>query len=523
MIGAAHGARPQAGCRQHLYKHPHFSRVPVRDWSWHTGKVMAFENSTATAAAPVSSEERVFALDVIRGVALLGIFIMNMPGFAASFYSGMVGFHEWPTWWDQWTELLRNVLLGGKFNSMFSFLFGVGFTIQLVRLLERDPSRGHLIYVRRLVALLAFGVLHACLLWTGDVLHIYALLGLLLLLLRNASDRTIVLLIVLCVLGPPLLSIGRLVFGMPEGYLSPAVFERWQVSNNAAYGQGTFMDAAREHTREMLFLYTDGGSFGYVVSFYLQMTTTMLIGLLAGRHRWIQNAAQHRSGMMIWQWTMLCLGLISAFIYTYGETRSLGLHKAVWDSFELWFRDVFGVVLWADSSHWAVLTPFAYVVCRLALVTFYVVSLLRLTSSERWQPRLELIATVGRMPLTNYLMQTVIATFIFYGWGLGFWNRGAPTAWLLLAVVPYVLVQIPFSVWWLNRFRYGPLEYLWRLLTYGFGSLSRPRAIAPAGGVEMAASTAADPPLDTAQSGTGELLETPPETQRDGGAGTSPL
>src|ERR1044071_9895002 len=290
---------------------------------WYPGKLMAFENSPATAAAPVSSEERVFALDVIRGVALLGIFIMNMPGFVASFYSGMVGFHEWPNWWDQWTELLRNVLLGGKFNSMFSFLFGVGFTMQLVRLLERDESRGPLIYLRRLVALLAFGVLHACLLWTGDVLHIYALLGFALLLLRNASDRTILVLIVLCVIGPPLLSMARLALGIPEAYLSPAVFESWQQSNNAAYGQGSFMAAAREHTREMLFLYSDRGSFGYVVAFYLQMSTTMLIGVLAGRHRWIQKAAQYRSHLIGWQWSTLCIGLLTGAVYAYGETRSL--------------------------------------------------------------------------------------------------------------------------------------------------------------------------------------------------------
>jgi uncharacterized protein len=71
------------------------------------------------------------------------------------------------------------------------------------------------------------------------------------------------------------------------------------------------------------------------------------------------------------------------------------------------------------------------------------------------------------MPLTNYLMQTAIVTTIFYGWGLGFWNRGGPLAWFVLACGIYFLVQIPFSRWWLARFEYGPMEYLWRVLTYG--------------------------------------------------------
>jgi uncharacterized protein len=379
---------------------------------------------------------------------------------------------------------------------MFSFLFGVGFTIQLVRLLEREGSRGHVIYIRRLLALLAFGVLHACLLWTGDVLHIYALLGFLLLLLRNASDRAIVTLIVLCVIGPPLVSIARLVLGIPDDYmLSGQVFLRWQNSNNAAYGHGSFLEAAREHTREMAFLYSERGSAAYVLAFYLQMITTMLVGLLAGRHRWIQNAARHLPTMIAWQWSMLLTGLLSGAVYAYGETDDLAL----------------------GDAYWRVATAFAYVVCRLALVTFYVVSLLRLTLSHAWRAWLGPIAKVGRMPLSNYLLQTVMATFIFYGWGLGYWNRGGPTAWFALALSLYVVVQIPFSAVWLSCFRYGPMEYLWRLLTYGHASISRsPVSSTPAvAACEALPSTAsaADPP----QAGSRELPQDPDVPGRGSG------
>jgi len=430
---------------------------------------------TTTAAAPVPSEERVFALDVIRGVALLGIFIMNMPGFVASFYSGMVGFHHWPSWWDSDIELLRNVLLGGKFNSMFSFLFGVGFTLQFMRLQQREGARGpiigYLIYTRRLLALLAFGVLHACLLWTGDVLHIYALLGFLLLWLHNASNRTIVALIVLCILAPPLVSLLRLFLGVTDDYtLAAYVFQRWQTSNNAAYGRGSFWDAAREHTREMVFLYTDRGSVVYVLSFYLQMATTLLIGVLAGRLRWVQNAAQLLPTMIILQWIMLVVGLVSGAFYAYGETQEVLI----------------------NDSLWSIGTAFAYVLCRLGLVTFYVVGLVRLTLHDRWQSRLRPIAVVGRMPLSNYLLQTLMATFIFYGWGLGYWNRGTPTAWFALAVILYLIVQIPLSALWMSRFKYGPMEYVWRLLTYGYGSL---RAVPAVKAPEEWAAANEEPPL----------------------------
>ena len=410
----------------------------------------ASEAATAVPAAPVQSEERVFALDVIRGVALLGIFIMNMPGFVASFYSGMVGFHDWPDWSDRTVELLRNVLLGGKFNSMFSFLFGVGFTLQFMRLEQREGSRGYWIYSRRLLALLAFGVLHACLLWTGDVLHIYALLGFLLLVLRHVSNRTIVVLIVLCIVAPPVVSLTRLFLDVPDDYVLAAhVFQRWQTSNNAAYGRGSFWDAAREHTREMIFLYTARGSVVYVLSFYLQMATTLLIGVLAGRLRWVQNAAQLLPAMINLQWSMLVVGLLSGGFYAYGETHEL---------------------LMTDSV-WSIGTAFAYVLCRLGLVTFYVIGLVRLTLHDSWQSRLRPIAVVGRMPLSNYLLQTLMATFIFYGWGLGYWNRGTPATWFALAVALYLFVQIPLSALWMSRFKYGPMEYVWRLLTYGPGSL----------------------------------------------------
>lgn len=468
--------------------------------------------SDAVAATPVASEERVFALDVIRGVALLGIFIMNMPGFVASFYSGKVGFHQWPSRLDDGIELFRNIMLGGKFNSMFSFLFGVGFTIQLVRLLERDGARGYVTYVRRLLALLAFGVLHACLLWTGDVLHIYALLGFALLLLCNVSDRIIVALIVLCVLAPPFVSLTRIFLGVPDGFVLAAhEFQRWQTSNNAAYGHGSFFDAAREHTREMAFLYSDRGTVVYVVSFYLQMSTTLLIGVLAGRHRWVQNAAQLMPRMIPWQWSMLVLGLVSGAVYAYGETSELML----------------------TDSLWTVGTSFAYVLCRLGLVTFYVVTLLRMAVRPQLAGVLKPIATVGRMPLSNYLLQTLMATFIFYGWGLGYWSRGGPAIWFALAVALYLVVQVPLSTLWLTFFKYGPMEYVWRLLTYGYGSVSRtaPVQSAPVQSTEGAldaeppslapdgdAASEAEPRAQALDAAPPEVQESPatPEPQRIG-------
>jgi len=132
--------------------------------------------------------ERIATLDILRGFALLGILIMNMPGFGSSFFAEADGSHLWTGRVDQIAENVRDLLFSGKFNSMFSLLFGIGFTIQYARIEARDPDHATRIYLRRLAVLAALGLVHANLFWTGDVLHIYALLGLLLVFpLRRAS------------------------------------------------------------------------------------------------------------------------------------------------------------------------------------------------------------------------------------------------------------------------------------------------------------------------------------------------
>src|SRR5690348_13703545 len=129
-------------------------------------------------AAPVPTKERIVTLDAIRGFALLGIFIMNMPYFGASFFEGADGSHAWPAWWDRTAEVARDALFSAKFNSMFSMLFAIGFILQLERLEKHDPKRAKSIYLRRIFWLFVFGAVHACVFWTGDVLHMYALFGL---------------------------------------------------------------------------------------------------------------------------------------------------------------------------------------------------------------------------------------------------------------------------------------------------------------------------------------------------------
>jgi uncharacterized protein len=103
------------------------------------------------------TSERIATLDIIRGFALLGILIMNMPGFSSSFFAEADGSHQWTGQLDQVAEAVRDMLFSGKFNSMFSLLFGIGFTIQFARLEQKDPARATGIYLRRLAVLAVLG------------------------------------------------------------------------------------------------------------------------------------------------------------------------------------------------------------------------------------------------------------------------------------------------------------------------------------------------------------------------------
>ena len=212
--------------------------------------------------------ERLPTLDILRGFALMGILIMNMPGFGELPFAKADGSHLWPGAIDQAAEQLRDLLFSGKFKSMFSLLFGLGLTIQFQRMLDLDPAGAP-----------AMGLAHASLLWTGDVLHLYALLGtvlplMLLLGLRWVSDRGIVWLIGAClsIRWPPAWCGWR--WSAPSsrrGRVKEA--QALEASNNLANGQGIYSHTVLENPRVMAYdcldLWSLWVTFGGAVSAWL--------------------------------------------------------------------------------------------------------------------------------------------------------------------------------------------------------------------------------------------------------------
>jgi uncharacterized protein len=221
--------------------------------------------------------------------------------------------------------------------------------------------------------------------------------------------------------------------------------QAWEASNNLAYGQGSFLAAVLEHAREAVYFYTDPFMLWGALGFYVQITTTMLIGFLIGRNGWVRRIPELMPWVKRLQWRAFGVGVVCALIF--GILGDLDQPPA--------------------PSLAKIVVGITYVLSRLGMMMFYVLTIVRLAQVPAWQARLAPMAAAGRMPLTNYLMQTLIATTIYYGWGFGLWNKVGPAAGLLLAFAIFFIVQVPLSLWWLRRFQYGPMEWLWRLATYG--------------------------------------------------------
>lgn len=407
----------------------------------------------ADAAAPLAASDRIVALDVLRGFALLGVFIMNMPGFSHSLFA-LPGPPRTPL--DGWVTSLRETLFAGKFNLLFGAAFGIGFALQMQRLAAGEAARALRLgtaarrrlpvqlVARRLSFLSAIGLVHAMLLWSGDVLLIYAVLGFALLASRGLSDRALCAVLAACLVFPALSEVARTSV-LPDSFETVATFQYQQLegADDLAYGHGSFLEAMRQTAR--VFDWSWRSPFGRFVyaAFFVQMATGIVAGFLLGRRGWPARPLGGAAGERRAPWAALLTAIVFAAIE---PLAAIGL----------------------GGSAGIFIAALARTISRAALSAWYALALVRAVRARpRLPPLLRAFRDAGRMPLTNYLMQTALASFIFYGWGLGFWNSSGPTVDAALAIVLFFAVQLPFSRVWMARFRQGPLETLWRRFTYG--------------------------------------------------------
>ncbi len=402
---------------------------------------------------PVRPKECIEILDVLRGFAIFGILLVTMTGFSGSAVAD---------WWTATPDRLATgliFLLGqAKFFTIFSFLFGLGFALQLLRA-EARGTRVFPLYRRRLLALLLIGLLHALFLSFGDILAKYAVVGFLLFFFKWAKPKTLMIFAVilwLLAFGNWELAVLREIVRTPSGQetqISQSHAEaqeaaRIQVETRMrVYGEGSFADIMAQRVQQWFNnVVTLIGS--YPVAALLAL---FLLGMYAGRRRLFQDVSAHLPLFrQVWKWGLgLALFVPACSVLLAGT-------KAVPPS---------------------LLTPIYFAIGVPALSFFYVSTLVLLFQKEAWKRRLAPLAAVGRTALSNYLLQSVVCTTIFYSYGLGLYGKVGPAIGLALTVLIFLL-QVPLSVWWLRHFRFGPAEWLWRTLTYGKLQPMRVRQIA---------------------------------------------
>jgi uncharacterized protein len=402
-----------------------------------------------TAAGPVAASERIETLDVLRGFALFGILLVNMAIFSWPIYKVMLTQADWQGL-DQVSDVLVRIFAEGKFYALFSFLFGLGAAIQMERASARGVSFAGR-YSRRLLVLLGIGLVHAFLIWEGDILVLYAAVGFLLVPFRECRPRTLLIWAGVSLAIPVVLfaGIGLL---MALGSLVPEIqhmLERETMSNAAeyarlteqdlaAYGRGTWGEIFLARGRNVVLFYA------YTPFIAPVVFAMFLLGTYAGRRGIFRDVPGH-AGLLrrvaVAGWLVgLPLNVVYAALHAQGDETG------------------FGVVAIAASAVSAVGGPL--------LALGYAASLTLLLRRELWQRALLPVAAAGRMGLTNYLLQSLVCTTLFYSYGLAWYGTVGRLNGLLLAVVIYV-AQLGLSVAWLRCFQFGPAEWVWRSLTYG--------------------------------------------------------
>jgi uncharacterized protein len=390
---------------------------------------------------PTSSHDRLAVLDVLRGVAVGGILLANTFVFFGLFLlpPERAPAFGWPSL-DRGVEFAEHVLVEGKFYSIFSLLFGIGFGLQLARRGDASVAR----FRRRLRVLLAIGAVHALLIWAGDILLLYALLGFTMPWFAKKDARallrwTVGLLAtptILYVLAVIALKLTGAAGAPPEPAapnVPPEIFDRL-----AAMGTGGFRDALVGN----LIFFVGRWADLFVSVRFPKVLGMFVLGLWTVRQGIVTNLPAHVPLLRRWRlagWTLgLAANLIAAlvfFAWPYWPPSPQGLIGVI--------AQAVGIPLLAVGY-----------ACTIAIALQQI-------------PRvLGLFGPVGRMALTNYLMHSVVCVTLAYGFGLGWWWQiGAAAAWVVALTI--VALQIPLSRWWLASFLYGPAEWIWRRLTYG--------------------------------------------------------
>jgi len=393
--------------------------------------------------SPVLQKDRILSIDILRGVAVLGILIMNIQHFSMpqaayinpTAYGDLNGLNRW-VW------ILSHVLAREKFMSIFSMLFGAGVLLFTQRA-ETKGMNSALLHYRRMIWLLVFGLMHAYLLWSGDILVCYSLCGMLVFLFRKNRPVTLLGIALAFFLIPVLLNM-YFVLSIPFWPEETLQFtmQSWKpglemMQHHLDIFRSSWWDQMELRIPESMFMQT---GYFFMESFW-QVTAMMLAGMAL--YKWGILSCGRSSGFYL---RMALVGLSCGYLLS-----GLGVYL----NFQKQWTMEYSMFLGSEFNY----------VGSVGVALGYVALVMLFSESTRHTGIKKMFASVGRMAFSNYIFMTLLATFLFYGHGLGLYGS-VERKYQLLMVPAIWIPMLIISPLWLKRFRFGPLERIWRGLTY---------------------------------------------------------
>lgn len=376
----------------------------------------------------MNNPKRIQALDILRGFSLFGVLIVNIGLFSTpqdKYWDGIA---------NHIAQSITLFVAEGKFYPIFSLLFGIGFIIQMQSAEKRDSNFVQL-FGRRLFILFLFGIVHAILFSYFDILTQYACMGVALLFLRHRSPRFLFWASIAALTIPYIIKVIILLLNRNTA----ASFEFNETAYRiSVYGQGSVREIFTQRFYDLITYYR--AFFDHTM---YKIFAMFMLGACIGKLGIFRDIPRYHTKIRKAMIHGLLAGLPGTIIYTLTTTFHIDIAFAPLDA----------------------ALQLLYAFSDLALALFYVATIAILSQRETWQAIFAPLASLGRMSLTTYILQSVICTTLFYSYGLGLYGQVSPAITLIIACVIYAL-QIAFSMFWLNHFKFGPLESLWRRLTY---------------------------------------------------------
>ncbi len=410
----------------------------------HSTESLATDLITEPPTTPTAKTERIVVLDVLRGVATLGILIMNIQSFSmiSSAYFNPTAYGNLENA-NYWVWHLSHLLADMKFMSIFSILFGAGIVLMSDRRTARGlPATGF--HYRRMGWLLVIGLLHAHLLWQGDILVTYALCGSAVFWFRNLSPRVLWVTGLLCfsvASGVSILTGLSIPFWPPKDVLQMQQ-EVWQpgaaeIQKEIATYLQPWIQQLPLRSKEAFFIET----FVFLFLFVWRCSGLMLIGM-----------ALFKQGVLTGERSKsFYAALIAIAAFIGGPLIALGIDR----NFQTGWNMGYSFFMGGQFNYWG--SP---------LISLgYVGAIMLIYKSDVWSKMTWPLARVGQMALSNYLLQTLVCTWLFHGHGFGQFGRFSRVE-QMMTVLAVSALQLIVSSIWLRYFRFGPFEWLWRSLSY---------------------------------------------------------